>query len=359
MEKGPQNNFEKVINRTKYFNTAAKSGALIQVDDIESIKRLEGYKLPKPLNTYNFNEELYLYLDDCIDRFLFYWDMRQGLEDDLLPAFAPSFGIAEHSAYLGGEVIIEAETSYHKPFIKEWSDTERLKLDINNVWFKRLMDAFDYVNKKSGGRYITKLRGGCSPTELMSYIRGNDIFTDFYEYPEETHNLLEFCLKAEKWFIEKQKEKAGDFYGGYMTGHSVWLEGNSFGHISEDWSVMCSPDTYERYGKPYTKRIIEDYDNVLMHLHSIGTQCLPNIVSLNKLTYIQISSDPNSKRAIEIYKSYSDLLENKTVVIDLTKKEIFDNTDFLREHKSVIKFTAENIEEAKTVIDYVKSHIDC
>jgi hypothetical protein len=350
---------DAVVGRIKEFSVnTKKTGTLIQVDQMLSVAKMEDYVEPKPLNSYDFDNDLYSYLDDSIERNLFAWSKRPGLEDDLLPTIMPAFGIAEHSAFLGGEVKIEATTSYHKPFIKEWSDAKKLTLDPENTWFKRMMDCFDYLNEKSCGRYLTRLRGGCSPAELMNFIRGNDMFTDFYEYPEETHELLEFCLRAEKWFIENQKEKVKEFSGGFVSGMGVWLPGNSFGHISEDWAVMCSPDTYEQFGKPYTERMIEDYDNVLMHLHSVGTQSFSNIISMDKLTYIEISSDPNAKRAIEVYKEFSDILEKKTVIIEPTVDEIIDNADFLREQKTVIKFRAKDLEEAKRITDFVKTKID-
>lgn len=345
---------ESLMERTRTFYKEKEGrGALIQVKDIASIVRPN----IKALNQWRFPEDLYEYLDANIERLKSYWGRRQGIEDDLIPSIYPWFGIAEHSAYVGGDVDFSADTSWHYPIIQTWDDLDDLQLVENNTWFSMVIDGLRYLKEKSDGEYAVKLRGGYSPLDLANALRGNDIFVDFYEDPDQVHRLLEFCSRAVKWSMDNQKEAVGDFYSGVITGMDVWLPGNSIGHFSEDTSTMCSPAIYREFGKSYTMELLKDYDLAFMHTHGLGIQNIPEIASIPEIDVIEISNDPNCPRAIEIYKELAGELEGKVVVVDITLDEIKGNLDFLRENRTIIWYSAEDVEDAKEAVALVRKEL--
>ncbi|NMA94571.1 MAG: hypothetical protein GX974_00850 [Clostridiales bacterium] len=347
-------NAQEIIERTNRFYESSDTGiALIQVRNIQSI---QPPKL-KAMNEWDFPNDLYEYLDARLERFLSYWDKRGYLGDDLIPSIHPWFGIAEHSAFVGGEVEFTKETSYHHPVIKDWDDFGKLELREDNPWIRMVLDGQQYLLERSEGRYAVKLRGADGPMDIANAVRGNELFVDFYEYPDEVHRLMEFCTDAVKWTLEHQKKTVGQLYGGVITGFDIWLPGNSIGQLSEDASTMCSPDIYREFGLPYTQKLVSEYDHAFMHTHALGKHNIPVIAEMDKINVMEISSDPNRPRAIEIYKDLEKELEDKVVVVQLTYDEIIENLDFLKNKKTIIWYSATDMDDAKRAIKLVRSEL--
>lgn len=350
-----RNNVDEVMHRTKQFYGSSKKGsALIQVRSIKGI----GSKKRRPLNEYCFPEDLYGYLDANIEGFLNYWKERAELDDDVIPSMQPWFGIAEHSAYIGGKVDFSENTSWHHPLLNNFDDMDKLSLDENNPWFRMVIDGLSYLKEKLNGAAAVKLRGANCPMDIANSLRGNEIFTDFYDEPERCHQLLEFCTKAADWTLSNQLKVTGDFYGGVISGFDVWLPGYSVGHLAEDTSTMCSTQIYNEFGRPYTEKLLSKYDQAFMHTHALGKHNIPSIASIDKIRFIEISSDPNRPRAIEIYKELSECLKNKVVIVQLTLEEIKNNLEFLKDKNTIIWYEAGDVEEAKYAVDFVRKELD-
>lgn len=348
-----RNDINDVMKRTKSFYEANKPGALIQVKQIKSIQKPR----MKKLNNWNFPEDLYKYLDTSIERFLEYWDKRLEVDDDMIPAISPWFGIAEHTAFIGGDVEFSEQTSWHHQLIHNWDDMQKLELREDNQWLHMVIDGINYLKKQSKGRYAVKLRGAEAAMDIANVLRGNDLFTDFYLYPDKLHELLRFCNEAAEFTISHQIKAAGYFNEGIITGFDIWLPGHSMGHLSEDASTLCSSEIYKNFGLHYTQELVNKYDHVFMHTHALGKHNIPLIASIDKIDFIEISNDPNCDRAIDIYKELIDSLRDKTVIVDITLDEIKRNLDFLKKHKTIIWYSADTIADAKSAVEFVRCNL--
>lgn len=346
-----RNDIDSLMERTKAFLSRNKEGsALIQVKSIKSISKPEA----RHLNEWRFPEDLYEYLDARMDNARHYWSERLEVDDDLIPCISPWFGIAEHSAFLGGDVNFSQSTSWHLPVIKDWDDINKLALDEKNPWYRMVIGGIEYLKEISGGELAVKLRGGYSPLDMANALRGNDLFMDFYDNPEEVKKLLDFCVKAISWFMEKQIAAAGSFHYGIITGMDVWLPGNSMGHLSEDTAALCSTDIYKEFGIPYTMDLVKNYKHIFMHTHALGIHTIPDIASIPGIDVIEISNDPNCPRAIEAYKKLEAVLKDKIVVVNLTLDEIRDNLDFLKRMRTIFWYDAADIDDAKAAVALVR-----
>lgn len=345
---------DELMHRVKTFCNSSRNGiALMQIRNISTLNK----PLSRTLNKWQFPNELHTYLDEMVQRFLYNWSQREEIDDDLIPAIYPWFGIAEHSAFVGGNVDFTDNTSWHHPVIKDWNDMELLQLDENNEWLRMVVGGIEYLRDRSGGRYAVKLRGADGPMDIANALRGNDFFTDFFEYPDEVHKLMNFSTKAAEWILSHQKKAAGLFYGGTITGFDVWLPGDSIGHLSEDASTMCSPEIYTEFGMPYTSRLCSKYENAFMHTHALGQHNISNIATIEKINYIEISNDPNCPRAIEIYRKLAPQLSHKIVVVEMTLDEIRQNMDFLKSVKTIIWYSAKDLDDARNAIKLVRDEL--
>jgi hypothetical protein len=341
---------KKRLERIKAFY-AAPRGALVNIGGVATIKGLPS----RPLNSWKFPDELYPYLDTIIEQTENHWRQRDDFDDDLLPSVYPWFGIAEHSAIVGGDIHFAEATSFQVPLITSWSKLDEIVLSEDNKWFRMLMDGFRYLKEKTQGKLLLRLRGADGPMDMANALRGNDLFTDFYDYPEEVERLMALCVKAIKWSFEHQRRIVGELEGGFLNGFSVWEPGNSAGHISEDASVLCSPELYRKFGRPYTADLCSSYDSMFIHIHSAGKHAIPDIVSIPQFICVELSNDPNAPRGIEVFKEYEKVLENKIVMLHLNREEFEDNRSFLASKKTIIDYNASSPEDAKSMTEMIRS----
>jgi hypothetical protein len=347
--------FDATLARIRRFTTNGRPGdALINLDLHGS-----GFPLPPrtPFTRWRFPADLRRYLDEQIALLLATWEHKRGLDDDAIPCLYPRFGIAEHSAFIGGEVEFSADTSYVHPCISDWTDLDRLELRDDSPWLRLVVDGLRYLAEQSAGRFAVMQRGAMAPLDLANALRGNDLFTDFYDSPGEVHRLLEFCTKACSFYLAHQKRVVPDLAGGTLSGCYVWLPGNAVGHLSEDASVLCSPAQYREFGRPYTARVVAPFDHAFMHLHTAGVRTFPDILSIDRIDFIELANDPNTPRGIEICRRNPALFAGKVVKLFVTFDEIQTHLDYLRQAKTVLFCTVADREEGRAALDCVRREL--
>lgn len=345
--------WQEVLQRNVDFALdPAKKGTLLHIESIDDLE------LPpvRPLEQWDLLNQWPEYLEACIQREKAAWEQRRGLEDDTLPVIKPYFGIAEHTAFVGGRVEYGGNTSYHVPVVEDLEDLSGLSLREENENFRMLLGALRYVKKRAAEEgFLPMLRGAEAPLDMANAIRGNEILMDFYDDPDGIHRLMEFCLKACRWTLEHQLEIVGGVQGGTISGIGIWMPGRSVGHLAEDLSSMCSPEIYRTFGLPYTQRLLEGYDCAVMHTHTMGRHVLPDIAGIEKIRFIQLGYDPNQPTPIEVYREYESILQDKIVIPTMSADQIEENLDFLAEHKSIVSVYAKDRKEAEKAAALVKT----
>ncbi|MBQ0009884.1 MAG: hypothetical protein KBS76_02125 [Ruminococcus sp.] len=347
-----RNDLASVIERFRALYASRDPRTLVQVRGIAEYEK----DLPRrPLNSWDFDHDLAAYLDFRAGNQITYWERRKTLCDDLLPTLAPWYGIAEHTAFLGGNVDFSATTSYHHPIMDDISEQDKLRLDEENVWLHRVTDGIAYYREHYGDRFIPRLRGADGPSDIANIVRGNDLFYDVYDEPDEVKSLLSFCADAMRFTLEKQREAAGSFMGGFVSGFEIWLPGNAIGHISEDASCMMSYDMYEELFLPALKKAVAGYDNVMLHTHSLGAKMLPLFAQVPEISVIELSSDPNAPRAVSIWREYEEVLRDKIVVVAPSREELPAIADLLSRNRAVVWYEAETRKEAEEAVAFVRN----
>ena len=97
----------EIIAKTQaFYDTKAKGCALSKVKNIATLPEA-GVDLTK----YSFPKDTCHFLDIRAQEYIAQLEKRAGLQDDSVPALSPWYGIAEQTAFLGGEVHYEPRTS--------------------------------------------------------------------------------------------------------------------------------------------------------------------------------------------------------------------------------------------------------
>ena len=181
---------------------------------------------------------------------------------------------------------------------------------------------------------------------MANTLRGSDFFYDFYEDPDALKELLKYCAHALVWYYDKQLEAAGQVFGGTITGFGEWLPGRAVGQLSEDTTTMISRAQFEEFGRPLTQEICTHYDSAFMHTHALSEHSLPAIASIPGIRAMELSSDPNTDRAVEVYKRNREALAGPVPVLRLTRGEIESNFELLKSQKTIVWYDASCMEDA-------------
>lgn len=346
MKKMDKGRVAESIEKTRaFYDTGAVGCALLKVKEIATQP-----STIIPLTDYRFPEDMYRYLDMRAQKYIERMELRRDLMDDTIPAEGPWYGIAEHAAFLGGCVEYGRDTSWHHAMLEAPGELEKLAMDELNPVFQMVNGGIAYMRDKYNEYFLPMVRGASGALEMANTLRGNDFFYDFYEEPEDLKKLLDYCADALVWNYKKQMEAAGDVYGGVVTGFGEWLPGRGLGHVSEDTTTMISLELFEEFGRPRTERVFQQFDEVFLHMHALSERCLASAASLPNLRLMELSSDPNTDRAVEVWKRNRENLSNVIPVLRLTRDEILSNMDMLKSQKTVVWYDADSMEDAQDMV---------
>lgn len=254
----------------------------------------------RPIDSFDLDRQLGEYLDERLAAACPLWAAKEGLDDDSVPSLCPAFGIAEHSAWLGLEVRLQAWTSLATPVVRAAADLERLKADPGALWFRRMRDAYAHLRKRQDGTFALSVRGTMSPMDLANAVRGDEFFTDVLLDPDFAHALVGRLTGLLPWYYDQLLAWADRLDGGYVMGlGSVWLPGPVLGHLSNDAAMLCGPEIYDSYGYPYEAGLTGRYGRAMYHVHNERMHFIPQLARLPGLALIEITQDPRTVAPIE------------------------------------------------------------
>ncbi|MFR1358372.1 MAG: hypothetical protein ACLSBB_14200 [Ruthenibacterium lactatiformans] len=285
------------------------------------------------------------YLDDRAARLLHAMALRTAWQR-YPAALAPWYGIAEHSAFLGERSLLRGH-QLAGPGAGRRMRAFRPAMDEANQSLRLVVDGIAYLRERYEGQFFPMTRGVSGALEMANTLRGSDFFYDFYEDPDALKELLKYCAHALVWYYDKQLEAAGQVFGGTITGFGEWLPGRAVGQLSEDTTTMISRAQFEEFGRPLTQEICTHYDSAFMHTHALSEHSLPAIASIPGIRAMELSSDPNTDRAVEVYKRNREALAGPVPVLRLTRGEIESNFELLKSQKTIVWYDASCMEDAQ------------
>ena len=322
------------------------------------IKSCASLKLPKlpPLNSWSFPQDMERYLDMRAENDYRFARFHEAIDDDFIPSTSPWYGIAEHTAFLGGKVDFTETTTFQHQICDTIEDFRTLKLERENLWIRLVVDGMRYMRNRWEEFIPVRMRGADGPSDIANAIRGSDLFYDIYDEPEALAQMMRFCADAVRFTLDLQRAEATKIAGGCITGFGMWMAGDCMGQLSEDVSTMLSADAYEEHFLPAFRECIRSCDGAMLHVHSLGHRMIPLFASLDRIQLMEISSDPNAERAVEIFRKYHDVLKDKTVIIAPTYEELIHMDDLLASSRTVIWYYAEDEADARRALAAVEKY---
>jgi hypothetical protein len=286
---------ERVVSRSRAFYRKAEPGHLLINAEIP----VEAPPIP-PLDQFDLDRQLAEWLDYRLAAARPAWQVKQGLDDDAIPAICPFFGIAEHSAWLGLEVRLQETTCLPVPIIHEPSDLHKLRCSQEDRWFRIMKASYEHLRRQKDGTFVLSMRGTMAPMDLANAVRGDGLFTDFLRQPGFCHELLRYLVGAIQWYLGHLLSWADDINGGRVFRHyGPWMPAGTIGHLANDAAMLCSPRVYEEFGFPYESCLVDGYQAVFYHVHNEKLHYVPRLAQLPHLALLEVTDDPKTAPCIE------------------------------------------------------------
>ncbi|HRU06732.1 MAG TPA: hypothetical protein P5137_13270 [Candidatus Brocadiia bacterium] len=235
------------------------------------------------------------YASACLDACRAAWAAAPRLDDDGIPGLQNLAGTGAIGAAFVKDAVVrsEATTNYLDPPIRDWSrDISRIGFDPDNPWYRGMADMLRVYVEAWDGSFGLAPFTHFDPLDLCNQWRGNDLFTDFHDNPEELRHLLGLAVDA---LLALEKDLRANYMRGFGFEGCVvggaWTPGD---YLSCDAGDLCSPGALATWGLPYTQRIVEAWGGAFLHHHELGVHQIPTWAECRKLSLQFLNRDPNT-----------------------------------------------------------------
>lgn len=296
------------------------------------------------LRKYNYDTDITRYAEDLCILLHNSYCKRRLVDDNMLPTISPALGIGDYSAFVTGEIDFRQDTSWSQPSLKEVDDWKHLPPLGTSKWYQRFLVICEEMLKISAGSGIPFIRGFFSPLDLAGALRGEELYYDFYDNPDELHELLNYCADATIKFADDIYDLADKYlrdskYGLFYTEGII--------NMSEDIACMISGTLYREFCRPHTQKVIDHFGVGHLHTHSRAMYLVKEICSLNNVANLWLATDPNAPKPIEHIEQLVDDANGVCLAIDCEHfTEIKNNFYKLKKGNFSITLPVKNIEEA-------------
>jgi hypothetical protein len=201
-----------------------------------------------------------------------------------------------------------------EPFAADWRAPGRRAPDER--WLAKL-DAFvDLLAGRAGGRYpiVQPLMRG--PVDMMASAVGHEeTCLALMEEPAAAAAFLDVCADFFIRTARRRLERTPPFAGGYLSGYGIWAPGRVV-RTQIDNATMLSPAVYRERVLAHDRRVIEAFDNPLIHLHSGCLHVADVLLEVEALKAVQVSIDyPGGPLAAEVLPILERIVRRKALIV--------------------------------------------
>ncbi len=248
------------------------------------------------------------------------------LYGSFLRTLAP-FDFCWTQAFIGCPIRVCSGKVWAEPFIE---DIERMDsyLKVNDEWLEKFLEFTSVLIDLSQGRLPVVQPLFRGPIDMAaSALTPDRLCIAIYRYPDLLKRFLDFCASVFIDALNAQIRLLPKFENGYCCMYGIWAP-KPICRTQADYSVLVSPEVYEKIFLPYDLRIINAFEYTIFHLHSANIHIADKLVEVRELKAIQVSIDypakafsPSVEELMPIFKK---IQEKKPLIVTgaVTKREL-------------------------------------
>ena len=309
----------------------------------------------RTLDSWDLQKESREFIEYQVRKLRCFLNYTKDLDNDYMPSLCANPGIGLNSAYVTDEDnLYGKETSWVHPSVHQWEDMQKLKLDSNNRWVQLMMRMSQHIVDFCEGDYAPSTITHFAPMDMANAIRGNQLFYDFFDEPEQVHALLDFSAEAIIWMERELRKIIRPVLGGRVSG-SMWFPGEA-PFFSEDATDLCSPEIYEAFGAQYTQKVLDAVGGAYIHHHAKGWHVHRQISSLKGLKTVEISWDPNCRRPIDHLREVYELTGSVPLMTRCTSADVYEKIEQIQMGRMILMLDVKSLDEAKETVRFIRKH---
>jgi len=284
---------KEILKIHRLFWHMANAGSLMYITSYSPLRRDE--KIPLADGRL-VSEDTYIY-PDLIDPNLFAEKMKiinsPILYGNFIKTLAP-YDFCWTQAFIGCPIRVCSGKVWAEPFIKEIEEMN-YRLKVNEKWLDKLLEFTSFLISLSQGRIPVVQPLFRGPIDMAASALGSDkLCIAIYKHPERLKDLLNFCAEVFIDALQKQLRLIPKFEEGYCCFYGIWAP-KPICRTQADYSVLISPEIYEKIFLPYDLKIINTFEYTIFHLHSANIHIAKKLLAMTNLKAIEVSIDYPAK----------------------------------------------------------------
>lgn len=240
-----------------------------------------------------------------------------------LPILCPNLGPDVFAAFLGSELIYGEDTSYAKPFVKDWSQIH-IAFDENNPYWRKICHMTEHFLQESHGDFLVGITDLHEGMDALVSMRGPEaLCLDLYDDPGEVKRVLHEVQEAFAVILKKSYQ----LFEGKQKGTTNWMGIYHPGRwyvSSSDFIYLISPETFEEFSRESIRREAEIIGNNIYHLDGIGSKRhldkLLEMPEIHGIQWVYGAGQPTAAHWIDTLKQIQDA--GKLVEISCTPEDM-------------------------------------
>ena len=275
---------------------------------------------------------------------------------ETFPVYFPNLGPNVYAAFYGAELEFGEVTSWALPFVKQWEDIDKLNLNMNNEYFKKIEELTQCALDQCEGRFLvgyTDLHPGLDCA--AAWRDSEQLCYDLVDSPEQVKPLIEMAIND----FEIIYNHFDDMLKTQNQLSVSWMGIPSYGrmHIpSCDFSTMISPDYFNEFGLPILEREVKSMTHNIFHVDGKGVaKHLDTILSVPEIHAVQwvqgVGDDLPIMQWVPFIRQLQD--KNVPVIVDLNKHEINEFMEHMQPEGLFLWIATDNEEEEVQILELV------
>lgn len=348
-----KSNFEKAMQRIY----AWYENELIDRPCIRFTAHNEQYNVQSHENlTSEQWKQLWFDSELVVDQFINSIKDKQFLAETF-PVYWPNIGPDAYAALYGAELIYGEVTSWSQPFVKNFSDIEKLKLDFDNEYARKIEELTQLALEKCESQYLVGYTDLHPGMDCVLAWRGTErLCMDIVENPDKVKQMIEIASKDFAMIF--------GHYDAILKAHNQlsvnWIEIPSFEtfHVpSCDFATMISPQQFEGFALESIKAEVKHSAHNVFHLDGKGVakniDTLLEIPQINAIQWVQgVGEDEPVMQWLDLIKKIQ--ASGKSLVLDIKKEELEEFIENVRPDGLFLCISESDPEQQQQIIKRIE-----
>ncbi|MCL4385344.1 MAG: hypothetical protein M1326_03395 [Cyanobacteria bacterium] len=286
------------------------------------------------------------------------FEIAKNIDDDNLPVVYGDLGSYIIGGFFGARVTYGTGGAYSEKLIIDMKNFKNyLNFSKENKYYNLALDFIKFLAQKSDNRFGFTEMCTIDGLNLLDCLRGVDAYTDLFDYPEEIIKLMDFGSDFNIDFIKTQRRLIKPFKEGRFNFYQTWTPKETI-FISVDAYGNCNSSIFEKFGRKYVQRLIDEFGSGWLHVHSDAYRLLPNYIKLKNLIAIGLEDSIKPPRMIEHINEVKEVVGDIPLMININKEELLHGINSKTLPGNILYWIndVKNIKEANQIAEMSKGY---